>query len=113
MDDFKVDQQSAAVAAMAENWPVVDAVVGGTPGMRKAGKRFLPNFPQEPDESYKERLSTAVLFNAFGRTTEVLAAKPFARPMQIESVSPKVEGMFENIDLMGTDLHAFCAQLML
>jgi len=54
-----------------------------------------------------------VLFNAFGRTTEVLAAKPFARPMQIDGISAKVEGMFENVDLMGTDLHGFCAQLML
>lgn len=113
MDDPKVDQRSAAVDAMAAAWPVIDALVGGTLAMRKAGKLFLPQWPKEDDESYKERLGTAVLFPAFTRTTEVLASKPFARPIKVENVPARVEEMFPNIDMMGTDLHAFCGQAMM
>ena len=54
-----------------------------------------------------------MLFNAFGRTTELLAAKPFARPLKIEQVSAKIAETFPNIDMLGTDLHAFCGQVML
>jgi hypothetical protein len=113
MDDDKVDQQSAAVADMAAAWPVIDALVGGTLAMRKAGKQFLPQWPKEDDDSYKERLGTAVLFPSFARTSEVLSAKPFARPIKAEKVSAKVKAFFPNIDMLGTDLHAFSGQVML
>lgn len=113
MGDFKVDQQSAAVAKMAEAWPIVDALVGGTAAMRKAGTKFLPQWPSEENDVYKSRLNSSVLFNAFPRTTEVLAAKPFARPIKFENIPAKIEAMFDNIDLMGTDLHAFAGQAML
>lgn len=113
MDDPKVDARSAAVESMAEAWPIIDALVGGTLAMRKAGTKFLPQWPKEDDESYKNRLATAVLFPAFTRTTEVLASKPFARPMKIEKVAPRVEEYFDNIDMLGTDLHAFCGHVML
>src|SRR6185312_4110411 len=113
MDDTKVDQQTAAVMEMAQVWPVIDALVGGTLAMRKAGKKLLSQWPKEDDSSYKERLETAVLFGAFSRTTDVLAAKPFARPLQIEGVSSAIEEFYPNIDMEGTDLHAFCGHAML
>ena len=59
-----VAERSGAVASMAENWPLIDALVGGTPAMRKAGKKFLPQWPAEDDQSHNTRLSTAGLFNA-------------------------------------------------
>lgn len=113
MDDTKVDQKSAAVLSMAEAWTPIDALVGGTITMRKAGKQFLPQWPMEEDGSYKDRLGSAVLFPAFARTTEVLAAKPFSRPIKADGISKRVEGMFSNIDMLGTDLHAFSGQIML
>jgi len=113
MDDTKVDQQTSAVAEMAQVWPIIDSLVGGTLAMRKAGEKLLPKWPKEDGDSYKERLATAVLFGAFNRTTEVLAAKPFARPIQIEGVSSAIEDFYPNIDMEGTDLHAFCGHAML
>jgi hypothetical protein len=109
----KVSDQSDIVAKMAEQWPIIDALVGGTPAMRKWGKKFLPQFPAEDNDSYAERLSTAVLFNAFGRTSSVFAAKPFARPIRYDGVAPGIDSYIDNIDLQGTDFHAFCGQTML
>lgn len=112
METEKVDQPSNAVSKMSESWPIIDALVGGTLAMRKAGKRFLPQWPKEEDEDYKDRLGSAVLFPAFTRTSEVMASKPFGRPMKIEGAKA-VEEMFPNIDMLGTSLQAFAGQIML
>ncbi|MGR5262341.1 hypothetical protein ACPV5Q_20865, partial [Vibrio astriarenae] len=63
---------------MAEDWPLIDALMGGTSAMRKAGKLYLPQWPNELDDAYKNRVATATLFPAFSRTVEVLTGKPFA-----------------------------------
>ena len=62
-DDVQgIDEQSPEVAEMAQAWPVVDALVGGTAAMRAAGKKFLPKFPAEDEEFYMDRLNASVLF---------------------------------------------------
>lgn len=109
----EVDTPSAAVAAMAEHWPMIDALVGGTGAMRKAGKAFLPQFPAEPDESYKARLNTATLFPAFSRTAEVLAAKPLSKAITLDGVPAEIEELLEDVDGEGSTLHAYAAGLML
>lgn len=112
-DDSRVDQLSAAVTAMAEPWPMIEALVGGTDAMRKAGKRFLPQWPKEPDDSYAKRLSTAVLFDAFAHTAVIMAAKPFTRPINFKTEPPaRVKALFEDVDRVGTDIQAFAHGLM-
>lgn len=108
-----VDTQSAAVAAMAKHWPMIDALVGGTGAMREAGKAFLPQFPAEDPDSYKARLSMATLFPAFTRTSEVLAGKPFSKPVHVEGVPDDMEDMLDDIAGEGVTLHAFSAALFL
>ncbi len=112
--EFTVDRQSPTVAAMAEPWPMLSALVGGTPAMRKAGKTYLPKFPQEDPESYKARLSTATLFPAFSRTCEVMAGKPFAKPITIDEGLPsQVKPLLEDVDMFGTDFQPFAASVFL
>lgn len=112
--DFKVDQQSSAVSAMAEPWQMIDALVGGTGAMRKAGKAFLPQWPQESDESYKDRLAAATLFPAFSRTCSVMSGKPFAKPISIDEALPQnVAGLLDDVDMYGTDFQPFAAQVFL
>jgi hypothetical protein len=108
-----VRDQSAAVQAMAENWPIVDALLGGTPAMRKAGKTYLPQWPGESDEAYKARKDTATLFPAFPRTVEVLAGKPFSKPVTLtDDVPARIKDWCDtDIDLQGRNLHAFAASL--
>jgi hypothetical protein len=108
-----VRDQSAAVEAMAENWPIVDALLGGTPAMRKAGKTYLPQWPGESDDAYKARKDTATLFPAFPRTVEVLAGKPFSKPVTLtDDVPARIKDWCDtDIDLQGRNLHAFAASL--
>jgi hypothetical protein len=108
-----VRDQSAAVQAMAENWPIVDALLGGTPAMRKAGKTYLPQWPGESDDAYRARKDTATLFPAFPRTVEVLAGKPFSKPVTLtDDVPARIKDWCDtDIDLQGRNLHAFAASL--
>jgi hypothetical protein len=107
-----VRDQSAAVASMAEKWPIVDALLGGTPAMRAASTTYLPQWPGESDQAYKARLATATLFPAFGRTVEVLAGKPFSKPVTPgDDVPARIVAWGDDIDLQGRNLHAFAASL--
>lgn len=112
MTQNQVDTRSHAVCEMAESWPMIDALVGGTGAMRKAGKAFLPQFPAEPDASYKARLSCATLFPAFSRTAEVLAAKPLSKPIDLDGCD-QLEDLFDDIDREGSTLHGYASNLML
>lgn len=104
-----VRTQSSAVSAMAENWPLIAALIGGTTAMRKK-KDLMPRWPSEQEKSYEARLSVATLFPAFQRTIEVLASKPFSKPITIgDDVPTRLKQWTENIDLQGRNLHTFAA----
>ena len=95
---------------MAENYPLITALLGGTTAMRKAAKSYLPQWPNEAGDAYKNRLETATLFPAFGRTCEVLTGKPFSKPITIgEDVPTRIAEWCDDIDLQGHNLHAFAA----
>lgn len=111
--DKSIRDQSDAVSGMSDEWEMVNALMEGTSAMREAGTRFLPQFPSEEDEIYKCRLKQAVLHPVFKRTVLVNAARPFAKPIQLGDGTPvDVEGWTNDIDLQGTNLAAFCVQLM-
>lgn len=98
---------------MSIDWAMIDALMDGTAAMRAAGKAFLPQFPQESDDSYKARLSTAVLHPVFKRTVLVNASRPFSRPMTIGDKTPaKILEWAADIDLQGTPLAALSVQVM-
>ncbi len=103
---------SAAVAAMAAEWPILDGLTGGTRAMRRAGRVLLPQFPAEDDAAYQTRLDTAVLTNFFGRTASVMAAKPFSQAVGSARVAPVVAGFLPDIDGQGTEFPGFCETLL-
>lgn len=116
MTSNDVDKQSSVVAAQAVHWLMIDALVGGTAAMRAAGERLLPKWPAEELEGYKARLNSTTLFPAYSRTTEIMAAKPFARPMDLEKTTklpPRVKTFVGDVDMFGTDLQPYAAGLML
>ena len=107
-----VRKTTAAVDAMAADWSLIEALMGGTGAMRQAGKKYLPQWPAEDTESYKARLATATLFPAYSRTISVLSGKPFSKPVTIgEDVPKKFAPWLEDVDLQGRNLHAFAADL--
>lgn len=109
----KVQNRSAEVEAMAQSWPIAEALLGGTAAMRAAGTTFLPKWPGEEKESYDARLATATLFPAFGRTLGVMAGKPFSKQVTLgEDVPPKIKAWCDDVDLQGNSLHTFAASVM-
>jgi hypothetical protein len=109
-----IDKRSGAVEAMAKAWAVTEPLMAGTLAMRGAGKILLPQFPREPEQAYRIRLNQAVLFPAFRRTVMVMSGKPFSKPITLsEDTPPEVVEWAKDIDLEKTNLHAFCAELMI
>lgn len=111
---MSVRDPSAQVAAMAEDWALVDALMGGTRAMRRAGPRYLPKWPNEDQASYKERLATATLFPAYARTAVVMTGKPFSKPITIgKDVPAQIVPWLDNVDLQGRNLHTFASGVCL
>jgi hypothetical protein len=109
---LSVRKTSAAVDEMTADWTLIDALMGGTSAMRRAGRQYLPQWPAEDAESYKDRLATATLFPAYARTASVLTGKPFSKPIKIgEDVPPRIREWLEDVDLEGRNLHSFAADL--
>jgi hypothetical protein len=97
---------------MAQDWALVDALMGGTRAMRAAKQAYLPQWPAEDGESYKARLATSTLFPAYQRTVSVLTGKPFSKPITIgDDVPPRVAEMLPDVDLEGRNLDVFAAEV--
>lgn len=110
---LRVQDQSPEVQAMAQHWPIVDALLGGTAAMRAAKREFMPQWPAEENAAYDVRISTATLFPAFRRTLDVMAGKPFSRSLTLGKDVPKdIVEWSGNIDLDGRSLHAFASELL-
>lgn len=107
-----VRDTSAAVDAMAEQYPLITALLGGTSAMRKTAKTYLPQWPKEDQDAYDTRLKTATLFPAFSRTCEVLTGKPFSKEVTLgDDIPPQIVEWAQNIDLQGHNLHGFAAAI--
>ena len=112
MAQFSVDRQSASVAKMAQEWAIIDALMGGTPTMRAAGESLLPRWPNEEQASYDARLKVATLFPAFMRTVSVMAGKPFSKPLAMSEDTPsQIVEWSKDIDKEGVNLHSFAAEM--
>lgn len=98
---------------MAADWQLCADLLGGTRAMRAAGKRHLPKFPKEEQDSYDARLATAVLFPAYSRTVSTLTGKPFSKPLALsDDAPPQVIEWMQDADREGRNLHAFAADCM-
>lgn len=110
---LKVQDQSEEVKAMAANWPIVEALLGGTASMREATTKFLPKWPNEEQASYDTRVATATLFPAFGRTISVMTGKPFAKQLVLgDDVPSNIKEWCDDADLQGNNLHSFSSDVM-
>lgn len=97
---------------MGQEWPIIDALMGGTRTMRAAGKSLLPQQPRESDDDYKYRLGTATLFPAYRRTVGVMAGKPFSKQVTIaEDTPPRIKELSQDIDGQGRNMHAFLSDI--
>ena len=108
----EVGKPSAAYTAALPSWGMVEALKGGTAAMRAARETFLPRHEAEREDAYKVRLERSFLFTAYARTIELLVGKAFSKPVTPgDTVPENLKEFFKDIDLAGTDLHTFAAQL--
>ena len=107
---LRVHELSPEVQAMAKDWAVCEALMGGTLAMRAAGETLMPRWPAEESAAWSARLKVATLMPAYRRTVSVMSGKPFAKALTYgEDVPPRIREMCDDIDRQGRNLHAFAA----
>lgn len=98
---------------MAQHWPVVDALLGGTTAMRAAKEKYLPMEVREDPLDYARRLATATLFPAYRRTLGVMSGKPFSKALTYGETVPDVIRQYcDDVDMQGRNLHTFASEVM-
>lgn len=107
-----IAKQSSIVEKMAQSWPLIKTLIGGTGAIREAGREYLPQWPNESNDSYNNRLNTATLHPAFKRTVKVLASKPFSKNIKYnDDIPERIKVWLDDVDLQGNNLHAFISSL--
>jgi len=108
-----VNERSAAAAKMGRDWPMIEALMGGSGAMREKGEALLPKFAMESQPTYDGRLKKATLFPAYRRTVTVMAGKPFSKPLTLSEDTPAeiAEEWSKNIDRQGVNLNTFAAEM--
>ena len=100
-----------AVDAMRVDWALVDALMGGTKAMRKAGRTFLPQWPKEDQIAYEDRIRLSTLFPAYAETVKNMTGRVFAEPIVVdESVPAPIQALLPNIDNQGNNLQVWARE---
>lgn len=86
---INVNEPMPQVREMYPLFDLVDSLKGGTLKMREAGRKYLPQFPKEPDEVYKNRLATSVLYPAYAETLKNNIGRIFAKPVNPKDNTPE------------------------
>lgn len=96
---------------MVEAWDINDALMGGTLEMRRQGETFLPKWPKEDKESYKERLKVATLLPAYEEAIKQNLGRVFAEPTGLSDDTPDaIIELTQNIDMEGNRLDVWGQQ---
>jgi hypothetical protein len=100
---------SSAYLRMAPRWRMIETLLGGTEAMRLAERDYLPQHENENNKNYENRLERATLLNMTEQILGHLAGKPFEEQVVLgEDVPEAIVVQAEDIDLQGSNLHAFC-----
>jgi hypothetical protein len=106
------DQPSGDYLAMKPYWDMVETILAGAEAMRKAGTKYLPQFPYESANNYDFRRSNAKFTNIYRDIVENLAAKPFTKEVAlVDGASQAIQSFIEDVDGRGNHLHVFSASL--
>lgn len=94
------------------DWSVVDSLWGGTTAMRLAGKRFLPQEPDETEEDYTRRINRTTLHNTYKRTIQAGVAKVFTKDPHFENPVQALDEFAFDVDTQGRALGQFAKDFM-
>lgn len=106
----KIDSISAEIEEFHESIKPIQALLGGTPTMRKAGEAYMPKFDLEEndkehgDRDYKKRLKVATLVPYFGDTVKSMTGRIFYKPFNIDKIHEKIKAYKDDFDGFGSSL---------
>lgn len=107
MDKNKVNSRSPIYDAHQPLRDLFDAVMNGTDGMRKGGKTYLPQYPDEAATDYTARLASATIDGIVAQGVDGFCGKVFHQPIDTSKVNTAIIELLENIDLQGNNLDTF------
>lgn len=106
-----VSVKNTEVAELHKSLAVIEALLGGTKAMRKAGKTYLFQQKLESDEAYKARLERATLYPALSETLSQMCGRVFFKPISTTAVNEQIQQDYlPDIDLEGNNLDVFASQ---
>ena len=103
----QVGDPNAAWYAQQDHWVLIEDLLGGTYGMRRKHRRYLPQEPRELDESYDNRLARSVVPPYYQRLERMLAGMLTRKPVKLQDVSDVIREQLFDVDMQGNDLNVW------
>jgi len=92
---------------MEPHWILIEDLMGGTYGIRRKHRRYLPQEPRELDESYDNRLARSVVPPYYQRLERMLAGMLTRKPVKLQDVSDAIREQLFDVDMQGNDLNVW------
>ena len=103
----QVGDPNSAWYAQQGHWVLIEDLLGGTYGMRRKHRRYLPQEPRELDESYDNRLARSVVPPYYQRLERMLAGMLTRKPVKLQDVSDVIREQLFDVDMQGNDLNVW------
>lgn len=107
----KAKYTSNVLSHQAE-WALVDALNGGTPMMRAAGRTYLPQDVKEYNERYETRLQRSVLDNFYSEAVDRGVDKIFTQDIRLIDQPGELKIFWNDVDAQGRDGTQFAKEVM-
>jgi hypothetical protein len=92
---------------MEPHWILIEDLMGGTYGIRRKHRRYLPQEPRELDESFDNRLARSVCPPYYQRLERMLAGMLTRKPVKLQDVSDAIREQLFDVDMQGNDLNVW------
>ncbi|HHT7859528.1 DUF4055 domain-containing protein [Pasteurella multocida] len=107
---FKVSDTSPEMAKLHSRVRIIDDLLGGTERMREVSKTYLPKFPLEDEDTYKNRLERTTLYPALEETLSQMNGRVFFTPINITKINNKLASeILPDVDMEGNNLDVFAS----
>ena len=103
----QVGDPNASWYAQQDHWVLIEDLLGGTYGIRRKHRRYLPQEPRELDESYDNRLARSVCPPYYQRLERMLAGMLTRKPVKLQDVSDAIREQLFDVDMQGNDLNVW------
>jgi len=104
---------STAWALMQSDWHICRTVYNGTGAMRRAERKFLPQYERESDKEYDRRLQATTLTNMFRLAVLNAVGRPFSKPITISNKTSQIAfDWTKDLDMEGHDINVWGRRAM-